>query len=203
MIVIIIDVSTIKFLMADTQKTGKSLANQVNYLPLNIFIPQLRTDIAYTCTVCQNISNSIVIISYDLFVICLTNIDDKLNLFLILAPHIYGWVSCKNNDNFSFFIRVGALGLWYLTPLSTIVQLFRSGRFYQWRKPDYLKKTTDLSEVTDELYHIVLYRDHLATAGFDLTTLVVIDTDCIGSCKPTTIRSRPPLIVGTLNKYIL
>jgi hypothetical protein len=59
-------------------------------------------------------------------------------------------------------------------------------------------KTTDLSEVTDKLY-----RDHLAKAGFELTTLVVIDTGCIVSYKPTTIRSRPPLIVGTLNKYIL
>jgi hypothetical protein len=28
-------------------------------------------------------------------------------------------------------------------------------------------------------------------AGFDLTTLVVIDTDCISIINPTTIRSRP------------
>ena len=29
----------------------------------------------------------------------------------------------------------------------------------------------------------MLYRVHLTRAGFQLTTLVVIDTDCIGSCK--------------------
>jgi hypothetical protein len=29
----------------------------------------------------------------------------------------------------------------------------------------------------------VLYRVHLAWAGFELTTLVVIDSDCICSCK--------------------
>jgi hypothetical protein len=39
----------------------------------------------------------------------------------------------------------------------------------------------------------MLYRVHLSWAGFELTTLVVIGTDCIVVINPTTIQSRRPL----------
>jgi len=53
-----------------------------------------------------------------------------------------------------------------------------------WQSVLLVEETTEYPEkTTDQLYYIMLYQVHLAMSRIGTPTLLVLGTDCIGSCK--------------------
>jgi hypothetical protein len=89
-----------------------------------------------------------------------------IKIILLIIYSVIGWFG---------------LALCCLTSLLTIFQLYSRSQFYWWRKQEDPEKIIDLSLVTDNFYHIMLFTS--SWSRFELTTSVVIGTDCICSCK--------------------
>ena len=78
-------------------------------------------------------------------------------------------VSCSENVCF--------LGLWCLMPLISNISVISWCSVLLMLETEVPGETTDMSQVTNKLDHIILYRVHLLLAGFELSTEVVIGTD--------------------------
>ena len=114
------------------------------------------SSITLTCQFNKNLNNSSSTIS----------LHSLWSIFSFKVLYLFTcFLFCICKIKTLLYIWLSWLGVWCLTPLSTVFQLYWSGQFYWWRKQEHQKKTTDLSQVTDKLDHIMLYWVHLAMNG--------------------------------------
>jgi hypothetical protein len=120
--------------------------------------------------------NNISVISWHFYTIVLTGFTEEPLWSWLYGSCIYNYLCSQCLSQLKLTTRhlvkpvktIVNAGLWCLMPLLTIFQLYCGGQFYWWRKPDYLEKTTDLSQVTS--WQTLLHNVVLSTPRNSIST---------------------------------